>query len=100
MAISLAPFERESVFQIDDETLEYDIYTCQGRMITKLTNAGHTPYWCEKDGDRIVAGRYKLPYNGISIRSYKAIHNKREISEERKEQLRENLTKARQNSKK
>ncbi len=76
MAISLTPSERETTFQVDEETMEWQIYTCQRRMITKLNNAGWTPYWVYKDGKRIVAAQYKLPFNAISVRSKAAVTKK------------------------
>lgn len=78
MSISLSPVERETVFQIDEESLEWNIYTCQRRMMTKLNNAGWQPYWTYKDNDKVLVAKYKLPFNAITIRSQNALNkNKR-----------------------
>lgn len=77
MSISLSPVERETVFQIDEESLEWNIYTCQRRMMTKLNNAGWKPYWTDEEDDKLLAAKYKLPFNAITIRSQNALNKKK-----------------------
>lgn len=78
MAISLSPAERETVMQVDDETMEWVVWTCQQRMMTKFNNAGWEQYNAYKEGNRILSCEYRLPFNAVTIRSKKSVERKHE----------------------
>lgn len=98
MAISLTPAERETVMQVDDETMEWVVWTCQQRMMTKFNNAGWEQNNVYKEGNRVLSCEYRLPFNAITIRSKEAVNRKRELSPEHLAKLHKNIRKA-QNAK-
>lgn len=61
MSMSYVANERETVIQCDDETMKWNLYTLQPRVITKLKKAGIEPARINSDGahyyDNIDFGR-------------------------------------------
>ena len=88
--IQLTAYERETIILTNDEDKHWDIYTCQGKIMTKLKKIGAEPYDVVKDEEgRVIEARYRLDYKQVSFR--KLI----ELSSERKEELAERLKKSR-----
>jgi hypothetical protein len=87
MAIRLTPAERETVMQVDEETMEWNIWTCQRRVMTRLNNAGWEPHDLYEDDGRILSAEYKIPFNAISIRSKKSIERKHQATPEQLDAL-------------
>lgn len=82
MSFSLSPMERETVMQVDDETMEWVVWTCQPKMMTKFRNAGWEQLNVYREGNRVLSCEYRLPFNAITIRSKRVVTSKREISPE------------------
>jgi hypothetical protein len=92
--MSFTSIERETIINISDEDDMWDIYTRQGKIMTKLKKIGVKPYKVEKDEDeRIVSAWYKLNYKQISFR--KEII----LTDEQKEKRRLHMEQVRQNQK-
>ncbi len=95
MSISLSAFERETTCICNDEINQWEVYTCQPKIMTKLNKVAE-PIWTHVEDGRIVAARYLLDYGQVSFRN-KSKPNNRIMSEEHKEKLREHLKSAREN---
>jgi transcription initiation factor IIE alpha subunit len=92
--MSFTSIERETIINISDEDNMWDVYTRQGKIMTKLKNIGAVPYKVERDeNNRIESAWYKLNYKQVSFR--KDII----LSEEQKEKRRLHMEQVRQNQK-
>jgi hypothetical protein len=54
--------ETTCVFDYIDNT--WNVYSCVPRHMTKLRKIAE-PYWEEKDGDRVIAAKWKLKGNQV-----------------------------------
>lgn len=83
--------EKETVCVFDYIDGVWDVYSCVPRHVTKLRKIAE-PFWEEKDGDRIIAARWKLKGNqvrfAVEIVS-KMTPEQKEASSSRMKQLRE-----------
>ena len=84
--MNLAPYERETIILTNDEDGCWEIYTCQGKIMTKLKKIGAEPYEVKRNEEgRIYEAKYRLDYKQISFR--KII----QLSDEQKEKRREHM---------
>ncbi len=74
MAISLSSAERETTMNVDEEEMQWHIYTCQRRVMTRLNNAGWEAHNTYEDEGRIISAEYTIPFNAITIRSEKSVN--------------------------
>lgn len=92
--MSFTGIERETIINISDEDDMWDVYTRQGKIMTKLKKIGVEPYKVEKDENgRIESAWYKLNYKQISFRKEIILTN------EQKEKRRLHMEQVRQNQK-
>ena len=74
-----------------DGVEEWDLYTTEGKMMRRIEKLGITAYKIEKDNDGdVVAKNYKIPFKQIQFVKER---KKPQISEERRQQLKENIVK-------
>ena len=92
--MAFEPCERETILQIDDESKEWNIYTRQQTMMTKL-NKITEPYKVTKEEDRIIEAWYRL---GAKQISFKKEYKKRELTEEQRKLIGERLKAAKTDS--
>lgn len=94
MDYKFLPEERETIITLDDaDSKIWNVFTMQRKIIHKLDKIGAKPYKVEKDSeDNIISAEYKLNYNQISFRK---ISEKRELTEEQRQILRDRMAKAR-----
>lgn len=78
--------ERETIINLSDVDDQWEVYTCQKRIMTKLKKIGVEPYKIEfnKDGS-ILSAKYKVDYAQISFRK------KIQLTEEQKEKRRQTM---------
>lgn len=97
MAYQLTPFERETVIIINDEDPFAIIYSSQRPMMTKmdkLCKKNTNTYKVTKEDE--VSKTYQCPKNLISFRSER---EKRILSDDQKQVLRDRMKNAREKSK-
>lgn len=91
--MSLTPAERENSLVYDEESGRYKGFCSSPKEKTRLTKAGIEPYHISAEGDWFYyAERKQISFRNISDKP----RQKREMSEEHKEKLRQGLDKARQ----
>ncbi|MGO4346325.1 hypothetical protein AB4Z45_12630 [Paenibacillus sp. MCAF9] len=78
--------EQETVCVYDKIDNVWDVYTCVQKHITKLSKIA-MPYWEEKEGDRVVAAKWKM--KGNQVRFATEIITK--MSDERREASRQRM---------
>lgn len=86
--------EKETTCVFDYTDNKWEVYSCVPRHITRLSKIAE-PYWTEKDGDRVTAAKWKL--KGTQVR-FAMEKEKRVLTEEQKEVLRERVRNMRLNS--
>jgi hypothetical protein len=58
MAYSREEMETTCVYDYQENS--WIVYSCVQKHITKLLRIAGEPYWSEKDGERLIAGNWKL----------------------------------------
>jgi hypothetical protein len=92
--MALSKEERETIILTSDADDEWQIYTCQQKIMTKMKNLGIFPFKVDvdKDGNE-VAKYYKVGYKQVSFRKESSGRN---LTDEQREELAERMRKARQ----
>jgi hypothetical protein len=78
-------YERETIFNSNDETREWSCYTWQKSIIGKLLKAGYTPDRIGEEGEYYFSG---LPFKALSVRAIRA-KGTRTMSDEHKQKLKD-----------
>ncbi|HDK7195030.1 TPA: hypothetical protein PTV74_003337 [Clostridium botulinum] len=87
--MSLEAVERQTIIDTDDSVGYWTIYTCQGKIMTKIEKLGVEPYQVEKDKEGNIAAKYyKLDFKQVSFR--KLIKLSEEEREKRKQTMLQN----------
>lgn len=88
--MQLLPEEKETLINKQNGDQEWDIYTTEKPMMTKLEKVGLEPYKCDYDVDtgEVVASYYKIP---ISRLTFAKERKKTVLSDERRKQLQEHI---------
>ncbi|GBF78276.1 hypothetical protein PA598K_06894 [Paenibacillus sp. 598K] len=77
--------EKETTCVFDYMTDEWNVYSCVPRHINRLMKIA-SPYWTEKDGERITAAKWKLKASQVNfsvIRQSNMSYEQREAAKER-----------------
>ena len=86
--------ERETILQIDDESKQWEVYTRQSTMMTKL-NKIVKPYKTIKEDGRVIEAYYRLEPKQVSFR--KIIEMTEEQRQKKRETMLNNLSKINDN---
>jgi hypothetical protein len=78
-------YERETIFNANDETREWSCYTWQKSIISKLLKAGYTPDRIGAEGEYYFSG---LPFKALSVRAIRE-KSTRTMSDAHKQKLKE-----------
>jgi hypothetical protein len=80
--------EQETVITTDEIENEWNIFTRQSRVMTKLKNKGIEPYKIIISDNRTISAEYKLPYSLLGFRNPTKV---KIYSEAEKQRMREQL---------
>lgn len=90
---NFTPEEKETIINLSDADKQWEVFTMQKKIIHKLDKLGAKPYKVEKDDeDNIISASYKLDYSQVSFRKK---GEKRILTDEQRQILRDRMAKAR-----
>lgn len=98
--MALLPEEKETHISITNSNKDscWDLYTTENTMMTKMKNLGFIPMKEDHDSDgEVIARYYEIPFKQIIVAKTR---KKSEISDERRQELKDNMAKIHANKKK